>query len=119
MCLVNESYKLAFIVLLLLTLVVCKPLAAQEQTSQDAYFRLIAATCYTCHSPANHDAEGIPRLQELSASRIRELLTAYKTDALEATIMGRISKGLSDAEIERVSVLLAGEEASEGAGEEQ
>ena len=107
---VNESYKLSLIIALLLTPVICKPLAAQEQTPENAYLRLIAATCYTCHSDPGNDAGKIPGLQGLTASRLRELLTGYKTGELQGTIMGRISKGLSDAEIERISALLAGQE---------
>ena len=102
-----KAYKFLFVTLFLQTLVAWTPAcAAEEQTPDRAYFRLVIATCYTCHSATGAGADAIPPLQGLSEAHIKELLTAYKTSREQATIMNRISKALTDAEIDRVSAML-------------
>lgn len=84
-------------------LVVPVPLWAQE-ASEQARARLIVATCYTCHREEAGSA-AVPTLEGLSAAQIRQALTAYKQDRMQATIMHRVSKALDDAEIEQISAL--------------
>lgn len=97
------------IVLLLQILAAWNPLSAAETATDSDYYRLIVAACYTCHSAAGHEEGAIPQLQGLTGARIRELLNAYKTDAEQVTIMNRISKALTDAEIDRISAILGSE----------
>ena len=102
-----KAYKFLFVTLFLQTLVAWNPAhAAEEQMPDRAYFRLVIATCYTCHSATGAGADAIPPLQGLPEAHIKELLTAYKTGREQATIMNRISKALTDAEIDRVSAML-------------
>ena len=102
-----KVYKFLFITLFLQILAAWHPArAAEEQAPEIAYFRLVIATCYTCHSATGAGADAIPPLQGLSETYIKELLTAYKTGQEQATIMNRISKALTDAEIDRISAML-------------
>ena len=102
-----KVYKFLFITLFLQILAAWTPVCAVEEQAPDiAYFRLVIATCYTCHSATGAGADTIPPLQGLSETYIKELLTAYKTSREQATIMNRISKALTDAEIDRISAML-------------
>lgn len=107
---IGKVYKFSCIVLLLQTLAALNPvIASEEKGADDSYFRLITATCLTCHSAGSGDAAAIPRLDGLSAGEIKQLLTAYKTDREQATIMNRISKALTAAEIDRISAMFGRE----------
>ena len=102
---------LLLLTLLLQALAIWNPAGAgEEQAPDSAYLRLLVATCYTCHSGADHEGAAIPRIEGLAQARVRELLTAFKTDTERVTIMNRISKALTDAEIDRVSAMLSREE---------
>lgn len=102
-----KVYKFLFIILFLQILAAWSPArAVEEQAPEIAYFRLVIATCYTCHSATGAGVDAIPPLQGLSEAHIKELLTAYKTGREQATIMNRISKALTDAEIDRISAML-------------
>ena len=102
--------KFLFITLFLQILAAWNPAAAQEEQAPDsAYYRLVIATCYTCHSATGDGADAIPPLQGLSEAHIKDLLTAYKTGREQATIMNRIGKALTDTEIDRISAILGGE----------
>ena len=99
-----KVYKLSFVVLLLQTLTAWNQTSAQETGDADNnHFRLIVATCSTCHSDDSAAAVSIPRLEGLTTTRIKQLLTAYKTDQEQGTLMNRISKALSAEEIDVIS----------------
>ena len=107
MHIIGKSNKFPFVLILLQILAAWHPArAVEEQAPEIAYFRLVIATCYTCHSATGAGADAIPPLQGLSETYIKELLTAYKTGQEQATIMNRISKALTDAEIDRISAML-------------
>ena len=99
--------KLPYIVLLLLV-ITCDPAGAAEAVD-NSYYRLIVANCYTCHRSDSPEAAAIPRLDRLSAAEIKQLLNAYKSGRERVTIMNRISKALTDAEIDRISAMFASE----------
>lgn len=110
MHIIGRINKFPLVILLLQTLSAWNPAGAQEAQAPDsAYYRLVVATCYTCHSATGDGAGAIPPLEGLSGTRIKELLTAYKTGREQATIMNRISKALTDTEIDRISAMLGGE----------
>ena len=110
MQLIGKVYKFSYIVLLLQTLAALNPVnASEEQGADDRYFRLVATTCLTCHSAGNGEAAAIPRLDGLSAAEIKQLLNAYKSGRERVTIMNRISKALTGAEIDGISALFGNE----------
>ncbi len=105
MCNLTGHYKNFYIALALLqSLIACNPARAGEDPDK-AYFQLVTATCLTCHSDDSRDEEAISALDDLSAARIKQLLIAYKTDQKQTTIMNRISKALTDEEIDRISAM--------------
>ena len=63
----------------------------------------IAWLCVNCHGQDNV----VPNLKILSTETLQEKLFAYKNDKLAGTIMPRIAKGYSDAELISVANFLA------------
>ncbi|MGZ4959529.1 MAG: c-type cytochrome [Methylomonas sp.] len=60
----------------------------------------IALNCRSCHADAPSE---IPPLQNLSSEQIRRMLLDFKYDRKAATLMPRIAKGYSDAELQAVA----------------
>ena len=58
---------------------------------------LVAQNCLTCHSSGNH--HGIPSLEGYSKEKFIETMKAFKSGERPATIMHRISQGLTDEEL--------------------
>jgi sulfide dehydrogenase cytochrome subunit len=75
--------------------------AIQADTAPQA----IAFNCRNCHT-ATTPVNLVPALDQLSPQQIRELLLDFKYDKKPATIMLRIAKGYSDAELTAVADLL-------------
>ncbi|WP_139792407.1 c-type cytochrome [Henriciella litoralis] len=66
----------------------------------------LALSCSGCHG-----AKGgaIANLDGYTAADLSERLMAYKTDAEGTTVMHRLMRGYSDAEIQSVSAYIAGD----------
>lgn len=95
---------------LLLCAIAAGPAVLATEAAEGARLRLIVATCQTCHS-GPQDGATIPRLEGLAPEALRALLEAYKTGKTPATIMDRITKGLTDEEIAGISAMFGpGEE---------
>jgi len=63
----------------------------------------LALTCSGCHS----DASGaIASLQGYSEAQLRQSLLNYKTDSNRSTVMHRLARGYSDADIALLSAYL-------------
>jgi len=61
---------------------------------------MLGNTCMACHGPGGESAgEGIPSINDLGAERLESLMLEYKRDERMSTLMGRIAKGYSDADI--------------------
>jgi cytochrome subunit of sulfide dehydrogenase len=68
-------------------------------------------TCMTCHSAG--DAQ-IPALVDRSASRLEGQLLDFKYDRVKVTLMNRLAKGYTDAELAAVAAYLAGSSSHAG-----
>ena len=77
--------------------------AAQAQGPSPA---TIARNCYLCHGPEGKTAGPMPRLAGQPAGAIAKALTDFKTDQRKGTIMNRIAKGYSDADLQAVAQYL-------------
>lgn len=60
---------------------------------------MLAAPCAGCHSTDGKSPGAIPVLYGKSAHFITQRMLAFKTDARQGTVMNRIAKGYSEAEI--------------------
>ena len=79
------------------------PAGAATDGSAD---RDLAAPCGGCHSAAADAAGGMPTLSGQTPAQLAGLLLAYKRDTRRGTLMNRIAKGYSDAELERLAAYL-------------
>ncbi len=80
---------------------------AEEQAAGSAVRgALLAATCAGCHRDEPSDPRGIPSLSGLSAAEIAGKLSAYRSGELQGTLMNRLARGYSEAEIRLLAVAL-------------
>lgn len=79
--------------------------SAQASSPSTADIAQIADTCANCHGPdENHPADGIPSLFGQPAARLRERLHAFRQgQAPDGTVMPRLMKGISEAEIDALA----------------
>ncbi|WP_445371117.1 c-type cytochrome [Methylomonas sp. HW2-6] len=75
--------------------------AAQADLSAQA----IAMNCLNCHA-SGQAASRLPELGRLSAAELEQALLAFKYDRRTATLMPRLVKAYSDAELVAVAAYL-------------
>ena len=76
------------------------PLWAQGAAPNAA---LIAANCAVCHGQGGAGAGDIAKINDQAPKQIAENMRALRDGKKPSTIMGRITKGYSDAQIDAVS----------------
>ena len=86
------------------TLLAASAAAAQDGPSGQA----MVQTCYVCHGPEGRSAEGVPALMRGQKEFVVRQMVEFKTDRRPATIMNRVAKSYSDAEIGAIADYLAG-----------
>ena len=64
---------------------------------------LLAEMCGACHGPDGRSPGSIPSLAPLNEEAMRAFLLAYRAGDIEATVMNRIARALTDAEIEALA----------------
>ena len=71
------------------------------QTADQLYKRGLAATCANCHGTDGKGVVdgGMPLINNLTSAQMLEKLKAYKSGALEGTIMPQLAKGYSDEQL--------------------
>ena len=60
----------------------------------------LADMCAACHGPDGNSPGSIPSIASLNAEVMRAFLLGFREGDIEATVMGRLARGLTDAEIE-------------------
>ena len=68
---------------------------------------LLASSCAACHGTDGASPGAIPTLKGKSANFIRTALREFKSGASSSTVMGRLAKGYSDAEIDLIAAWFA------------
>lgn len=86
-------FRLLSVALILLS---ASALARAGESGADA--ALLAAACSGCHSKAQTE-DGFPQIYGRPATEIREALLEFRSGKREGTVMNRIAKGYSEAEI--------------------
>ncbi|MBY0338983.1 MAG: c-type cytochrome [Acetobacteraceae bacterium] len=71
--------------------------------------RLLAQACLGCHGPDNAGASSTPGIAGRPAAELVAQMNAFRANERPGTIMGRIARGYSDAEIAAVAAHLATE----------
>ena len=73
--------------------------ACADEVAGDDRGALLAATCSGCHRPGLSSADGIPGFEGRSSAEIVQKLSAYKGGKLRGTLMNRIARGYTQADI--------------------
>jgi cytochrome subunit of sulfide dehydrogenase len=71
--------------------------------AQNVSPELLTISCAGCHGTGGHSVGAIPSIFGRSADSIAESLRAFRDGKQPATVMDRIAKGYSDAEIDTVA----------------
>jgi cytochrome c553 len=66
-----------------------------------------AVSCSGCHPASTRVASPVPRLAGLDRAAIMKALQEFRSGARAATVMDRISKGFTDAEIQAIAAWYA------------
>lgn len=92
-----------------LTLIVPLLLAGPALANSDAAANgmLLAQACLGCHGAEAQGQDGVPGIAGRPAPELVAQMAAFRADERPATIMGRITRGYSQAEIEAVAAYLA------------
>ncbi len=87
------------------TLVLWAGIAGLAQAAPDP--AVLAAGCAGCHPVSAKPLTPVTRLVGKPAAEIAEAMLAYRSGARTGTIMIRIAKGMSDADIQSVARYLS------------
>jgi sulfide dehydrogenase cytochrome subunit len=75
---------------------------APSQAS-DLNAALLASKCVVCHGPGGASAGHTPKLTGMTAGKILESVQQFRSGDKASTIMNRISKGYTDAQIKLIA----------------
>lgn len=96
-------------VMLILSVTVAAPVGAAEteKAPKDLDGRVLATPCWGCHGPQGNSQGAIPSVSGLPANLIEAQMQAFKSGERPSTIMNRIAKGYSEAEIKVMAEYIA------------
>lgn len=69
---------------------------------------LLAQGCLGCHGPGGAGSGGIPALAGRDENDLRAAMAAFRANERPATIMNRIARGYTDAEVAAIAAYFAG-----------
>lgn len=78
------------------------PVAPQASAPPDQA-ALLVASCSGCHGPPTADATAVPQIRGLDAEVVQAALLAFRDGTRAGTLMPRLMRGYSDAEIALIS----------------
>lgn len=73
---------------------------------------LAAANCYVCHGQRGASTSKIPSLTSLNLRGMSDALKAFSNGTKAGTIMPRIAKGYTDAQLDAIAAHINGQQAS-------
>ena len=87
---------------LLLSALAC---GARAQSPEALHLRSLAASCAQCHGTDGRSAAGsaIPSIAGMPRDHLVTQLKAFKTGTRQATVMGQLAKGFTDAQLEQLA----------------
>ena len=71
---------------------------------------LLAASCAACHGPDGRSPHAMPTLHGKRADYLATALREYKTGERQGTVMNRLARGYSDADIALIAAWFAARE---------
>jgi cytochrome c553 len=88
------------------TVLLALPIAASAQDAKDyenLNGPLLVTTCVVCHGQGGASAGHIPPIDGLDTASIASALRQFRDGTREQTIMGKIAKGYSEAQIDAIA----------------
>lgn len=67
----------------------------------------LANNCFTCHGPHGRSPGEMPSLDKLSAADLVTAIKQFRSGERPSTVMGRLAKGYSDADIDAIAAFIA------------
>jgi cytochrome c553 len=97
-----KHYPLIKLALVLALMTTGASHAVEQQT---LYTQSLAATCANCHGTDGKGVVdgGMPLINNLTSEQMLAKLKAYKSGALEGTIMPQLAKGYSDEQLNTIA----------------
>jgi len=89
-------------------LAIASLVASPAVTAADAGGAIIAAQCNGCHGFEGASKGAAPALKGRPAPYLSQSMKDYKSGKTKGTIMNRIAKGYSDAELDNVAKYYSG-----------
>ena len=86
-----------------LLLALALPLLAAAPALASGPAPLAAEGCLGCHGPQGQGATGVPAIAARDKAELTRTLLAFRANERPGTIMGRIARGYTDAEIAAVA----------------
>lgn len=68
---------------------------------------VLAGSCANCHGPSGVSPGAIPSIDNQDAATMAARLNGFRRGEIEATVMNRIARGFTEAEIEAISQYFA------------
>lgn len=72
-------------------------------TAAEVSTEVLAAGCAACHGPEGRSPGAIPGIAGMPYDKLADSLKAFQAGTAESTVMTRLTKGFSDAELERLA----------------
>ncbi len=69
---------------------------------------VMVSTCFSCHGTDGQSVGDMPTIAGKTESFIVDKLTAFRSGKLPSTVMGRIAKGFTEAEIAVLAKFFSG-----------
>jgi len=69
--------------------------------------RNLALSCFSCHGPAGRSPDSIPAINGKSAPYLARAMNDFRLGKRKSTVMQRIAKGYSAAEINRLAAYVS------------
>ena len=87
----------------LVAIPVCLGLALMAAPAAEAGpINVMADSCSGCHGTDGQSLGAMPAFNTKTADELKKMLRDYRTGAREATVMDRIMKGYSDAQLDAI-----------------
>ncbi|MCW0235097.1 MAG: hypothetical protein OJJ21_15960 [Ferrovibrio sp.] len=99
--------RIRFYALAATCLLAAGPVSAQQRIAVLDDTALAAQTCNVCHGSGSYISPTMPPIHGADANAIYGALIDFKTDKRPYTIMGRIARGYSDAQLKALADYLS------------
>jgi sulfide dehydrogenase cytochrome subunit len=70
---------------------------------------VLTNTCFSCHGTDGKSAGAMPTIAGKSVTFIKNKLMGFQSDKEPSTVMGRIAKGFTEAEIKALAEFFSGQ----------